>query len=75
MKICSLVTYLMGLPFSQTLKKNGIRSYHSGFVSQGRIGGCYNACFQDVHCVFPSNVMDKMHMAPPPTTEQVPKHF
>lgn len=101
MKICSLVTYLIGLPFSHTLKKKWYTLISQWFCKPGQKRRCYNACFQDVHCVFPSNVMDKMHMAPfedtevfiideydpflksrygdymtpPPTTEQVPKHF
>ena len=69
MKVCSLVTYLMGLPFPQTLKKKWYTSISQWFYRDGQKKRCYNASFQDIHCIFPNNVMDKIHLAPFEDTE------
>ncbi|MBR5736525.1 MAG: LicD family protein [Bacteroidales bacterium] len=63
MKVCSLVTYIMGLPFSPSTKKKWYTSISQWFYRDGQKKRCYNACFEDIHCVFPSNVLDKIHLA------------
>ena len=69
MKICSLVTYIMGLPFPQTLKRRWYTSISQWFSKDSQKKRCYNACFEDIHCVFPQNVMDKVHLATFENTE------
>lgn len=63
LKICSLITFLMGRLFSLETK---IRWYT--FVSQwlndkGLKKRCYNASFADIHCIFSEDLLCNVHLA------------
>ena len=63
MKVCSLVTYIMGLPFTQETKRKWYASISQWFTRKDQRMRCYGACFEDIHCIFPSGVLDKIHLS------------
>ena len=63
MKLCSLFTFLAGRLFSQNRKYKWYQSVSQWFTREGQQKRCYNACFGDVHCAFPADVLDNVHLA------------
>ena len=69
MKVCSIVTFVLGLPLSSELKKKWYISVSQWFNGKGKKKRCYNASFADIHCVFPENVLNKVQLVPFEDTE------
>lgn len=62
LKICSILTYLLGRFFPVNLKKRWYTSI-SQWNGKGKCSAtaCYNAAFKDVHCLFPSELLSDIY--------------
>ena len=61
LKLCSILTYLLGRLFPVNLKKRWY-TLVSQWKSKGHYSAtaCYNAAFKDVHCLFPSDLLSEI---------------
>ncbi len=65
MRFFSLITWLMGIPFSVQTKYRWYQNISKwGNGKPTKELACFNACFKDVHCRFDKDIMDKIEYAP-----------
>lgn len=65
LKCCSLLTFLIGKFFPYKLKYRWFHSVSAwGNNKKTKFLRCYNASFEDVHCLFQSSIMDNVFLAP-----------